>query len=122
MTVAIWIALVLRDQHCVFPHCQCDARSCDLDHIVEYVPPDEGGPPGQTHPGNLAPLCRRHHRVKTAKLWHYQRHPDGTYTWTSPHGQQHLRTPTGTTALPAAAPKPAPTAGTAAVRTLTTTA
>ena len=38
--------VILRDRHCVFPWCGRDARSCDLDHIVPYVPPDEGGPPG----------------------------------------------------------------------------
>ena len=57
----------------------------DLDHIVPYVPPDEGGPPGQTNPQNLAPLCRRHHRAKTFTGWTYQRARDGAYTWTSPH-------------------------------------
>ena len=49
--------VILRDRHCVFPWCGRDARTCDLDHIVPYVPPDEGGPPGQTNPQNLAPLC-----------------------------------------------------------------
>ena len=57
--------VLLRDAHCVFPGCGRDSRSCDLDHVTPYVPMDEGGPPGQTHPGNLAPLCRTHHRVKT---------------------------------------------------------
>src|SRR5690606_36805416 len=53
----------LRDQHCVYPDCNRSARACDLDHIDPYVPPDEGGSPGQTRPENLAPLCRRHHLV-----------------------------------------------------------
>ena len=57
--------VLLRDAHCVFPGCRRDSRACDLDHISPYVPIDDGGPPGQTHPGNLAPLCRTHHRVKT---------------------------------------------------------
>ncbi len=30
-----------------------------------YVPPDRGGPPGQTGDHNDAPLTRTHHRVKT---------------------------------------------------------
>ena len=46
--------VILRDRHCVFPWCGRDARTCDLDHIIPYVPPDEGGPPGQTNPQNLA--------------------------------------------------------------------
>ena len=72
--------VILRDRHCVFPWCGRDARACDLDHIVAYVPPDEGGPPGQTNPQNLAPLCRRHHRAKTFTGWTYQRQRNGTYT------------------------------------------
>ncbi|GAB3997794.1 HNH endonuclease signature motif containing protein [Nocardioides marmoraquaticus] len=56
--------VVLRDAHCVFPGCHRDSRRCDLDHIGAYQSPDDGGPPGQTHPANLAPLCRRHHNAK----------------------------------------------------------
>ena len=40
---------------CVFPGCGRDSRACDLDHITEYLPMEDGGPPGQTRPGNLAP-------------------------------------------------------------------
>ncbi|NUR07054.1 MAG: HNH endonuclease [Nocardioidaceae bacterium] len=78
--------VVLRDTHCVFPGCRTDARSCDLDHIAPY---QEHGPPGQTSPANLAPLCRRHHNQKTHHGWHYTREPDG-YRWLSPLGQEHL--------------------------------
>ena len=46
--------VVLRDAHCVFPGCRRDSRACDLDHITEYLPMEDGGPPGQTRPGNLA--------------------------------------------------------------------
>ncbi len=67
--------VILRDRHCVFPGCQVDARACDLDHINPYVPPETGGPPGQTHPDNLAALCRRHHRAKTHRAWTYRRRP-----------------------------------------------
>jgi len=100
---------------CVFPHCTRPARGCDLDHIDEYVPPDpnhpgDGGPPGQTSTGNLAPLCRRHHRAKThrslsgtgpERRWRYRRLPDGSFVWTSPHDQQYLVDPHGTVPLPA---------------------
>ena len=91
--------VILRDRHCVFPWCGCDARVTDLDHIVPYVPPDEGGPPGQTNPQNLAPLCRRHHRAKTFTGWQYERTDDGSYAWTSP-----TRSSTSSTA-----PAPSPT-------------
>jgi hypothetical protein len=89
----------LRDRHCVFPWCDIDSRHCDLDHIVPYDPgtPEDPGPPGQTRPENLAPLCRRHHRAKTSRRWRYHRHRDGTYTWTSPAGRTYLVTPSGTT-------------------------
>ncbi len=82
--------VLLRDAHCVFPGCGRDSRACDLDHITPYVPMDEGGPPGQTHPGNLAPLCRTHHRVKTHTAWDYKRLDDGGgYVWTAPTGHQY---------------------------------
>ena len=90
--------VILRDQHCIFPWCQRDARDCDLDHIEPY---DDHGPPGQTHPDNLAPLCRRHHRCKTAGRWRYRRNPDGSYLWHSPQARTYLVTPTGTFSLPA---------------------
>ncbi len=79
--------VILRDGHCVFPGCTRDARTCDLDHIVAY---DKDGPPGQTHPGNLACICRRHHRAKTAGRWRYRRTPNGDYAWTSPRGTTYL--------------------------------
>ena len=85
--------VVLRDAHCVFPGCRRDSRSCDLDHITPYVPMEDGGPPGQTHPGNLAPLCRAHHRVKTHTAWDYKRLDQGGYTWTSPTGHQYDSSP-----------------------------
>ena len=77
----------LRDPYCVFPGCKKPSRKCDLDHIVAYVPPDDGGPPGQTHPDNPAPLCRGHHRAKTHGRWHYGRLPNGGYRWTTPSGR-----------------------------------
>jgi hypothetical protein len=75
-----------RDRTCVHPGCNRPAEVCDLDHIEDYVPLEEGGPPGQTHPGNLAPLCRRHHRAKTFGDFTYRRLPDGSYEWTLPTG------------------------------------
>ncbi|MEO5709386.1 MAG: DUF222 domain-containing protein [Nocardioidaceae bacterium] len=85
--------VILRDAHCVFPGCAIDARSCDLDHIDPYVPPDDGGPPGQTSPANLAALCRRHHRLKTFTAWTYRRLPDGDYAWTDPQDHTYRVTP-----------------------------
>src|SRR6478609_1388027 len=38
----------LRDEHCIFPRCHIDARSCDLDHTTPY---DQHGP----HPAKPDP-------------------------------------------------------------------
>ncbi|HWD77998.1 MAG TPA: hypothetical protein VG497_03930 [Kribbella sp.] len=56
----------------------------DLDHIQPY---DPHGPAGQTSTGNLAPLGRFGHRVKThARGWSVRRIDDKTLEWTTPHG------------------------------------
>lgn len=79
---------------CVFPWCTRPARKCDKDHNVPY---DDGG---ATCSCNIAPLCRRHHRLKTHNSgWTYQRLDDGIYLWTSPHHLTWLRDLTGTTQL-----------------------
>ncbi|MDQ6686207.1 MAG: HNH endonuclease [Actinomycetota bacterium] len=88
--------VVLRDAHCVFPGCGRDARGCDLDHINSYQPISQGGPPGQTSPANLAPLCRRHHRCKTFTRWRYHRRRDGTYEWTDPNRVSQVVDPADT--------------------------
>ena len=90
----------LRDGHCIFPRCQVDARSCDLDHTIPY---DENGPPGQTRAANLACLCRRHHRAKTTGRWRYLRTPDGDYQWHGPYGTTLPRHAPGHIAAPTSA-------------------
>lgn len=85
--------VIVRDLHCVFPGCRRPSRACDLDHIEAY---DPHGPPGQTNPENLAPLCRRHHRCKTVGRWRYVRDPSGSYRWTTPHHHSWLVTASGT--------------------------
>ena len=99
----------LKRPTCVFPHCTRTSARTDLDHIDEYVPPDQGGPPGQTSTATLAPLCRRHHRAKThpspvstsstSTRWDYQPLTPTTWLWTSPHGIRFLVHPDGTTTL-----------------------
>ena len=84
--------VVLRDRTCVHPNCDRSSRDCDLDHIEAFVEMDDGGPPGQTRPDNLAPLCRRHHRAKTHHGWTYHRNADGSYTWTDPFGRKYVVT------------------------------
>jgi hypothetical protein len=90
----------LRDESCVFPWCGRSARQCDLDHREPFEDPGDGGPPGQTSPDSLAPLCRRHHRAKTAGSWSYERVGPGTYLWSGPAGLAVLVTPRGTVAVP----------------------
>ncbi|HEX6149091.1 HNH endonuclease signature motif containing protein [Nocardioides sp.] len=92
--------VALRDLTCVFPWCTRPARNldpdghgCDCDHVTPYEP---GGPPGQTCACRLAPLCRRHHRLKTHSAWTYTIVEPGTYLWSSPHGYQYLRDHEGT--------------------------
>ena len=93
-------AVRLRDQHCIYPRCGRRAERCDLDHTREYVPLEEGGPPGQTRPANLAPLCRRHHRAKTFGRFSYVRLADGSYRWILPSGRRVTTDP--------ATPRPGP--------------
>jgi hypothetical protein len=53
-------------------------------------------------------LCRRHHRLKTHTPWTYTVLDPGTYLWTSPHGYQLLRDPTGTLDITPDRPRAAP--------------
>jgi hypothetical protein len=89
--------VALRDHACVFPWCTRPARrlrpdqhGCDCDHVVPH------GRGGATCTCQLAPLCRRHHRLKTHGGWTYTTLEPGTYLWRSPHGYQYLRDHTGT--------------------------
>ncbi len=69
----------------------------DLDHIEPY---DPTGPPGQTRIGNLAPLRRFSHRVKTHGDWTVRRLDPKTLEWTTPHGFKFRVTPSGTRPVP----------------------
>jgi hypothetical protein len=89
--------VALRDLTCVFPWCTRPARklrpdehSADCDHNKPYA---QGG---ATCTCQIAPLCRRHHRLKTHGGWPYYILESGSYVWTSPHGYQYLRDHTGT--------------------------
>ncbi|MEH3135853.1 MAG: DUF222 domain-containing protein [Mycolicibacterium neoaurum] len=72
---------------CCFPGCGKPAQRCDLDHVTPW-------PAGATHPGNLRPLCREHHLLKTVKVgWTPKAHPDGTTEWTAPNGHTYTTMP-----------------------------
>ncbi len=94
-----------RDHHCVYPYCTRPAERCDVDHIESH------GDGGVTCPCNLAPLCRGHHRMKTAGHAPYRMLTPGTYLWTI-GSRQYLVDPTGTHDLSAPQPRtPPPPAG-----------
>jgi hypothetical protein len=79
-------ALHLLAPTCASPWSSNLSRKKDSDHVLPYVPPGEGGPPGQTGLGNLAPLGRFPHRVKTYGRWRLRQRAPGLYEWRSPHG------------------------------------
>ncbi len=80
--------LTARDQTCRFPGCPRKASRCQVDHAEAW---DDGG---ETTPANLGALCVRHHLLKTHSGWSITNsHPDGSCTWTSPHGREYTREP-----------------------------
>lgn len=74
----------------VFPFAANTGRRMDLDHAIPYA---EAGP---TAVGNLGPMTRTHHRIKTHAGWE-ARHPfPGIVGWRDPHGAHYLVDQTGT--------------------------
>ncbi|MBK8461514.1 MAG: DUF222 domain-containing protein [Nigerium sp.] len=73
-----------------FPYGSQRSTACDLDHSKPY---GEGGP---TEVGNLAPLKRFAHRVRTHGGWKLEQSEPGRLIWTSPHGYTYAVTPAGT--------------------------
>jgi len=55
------VGVQIRDGSCTFATCSRPAVACDLDHEIPH-------PRGPTSGDNLHPLCRRHHRMKTAMV------------------------------------------------------
>lgn len=76
--------LTARDRICRFPGCSQPARIGDIDHAKSW---DEGG---ETRPGNLGYLCRRHHRLKTHGGWKLESFEDGSCNWISPAGKSYF--------------------------------
>ncbi|TCN44107.1 hypothetical protein EV644_101758 [Kribbella orskensis] len=72
--------------------------SVDLDHIAPFDF-SATGPPGQTSTGNLTPLRRYSHRVKTHGGWRVRRLDDGGLEWTTKHGFKFRVDHTGTRPL-----------------------
>lgn len=86
----------LRTPASCFPYSAATSRRMDLDHTVPYLSPARGGPPGQTKIGNLGPLTRREHRVKTHSRWRVRQPEPDTYVWRSPYGACFIVTRAGT--------------------------
>ena len=80
-------AVRLRDGTCRAPGCGRRARACDLDHSVAW---DDGG---TTDVGNLACLCRHHHRMKHLPGSNLDHQPGGVLEWTTPDGKQYRTEP-----------------------------
>jgi hypothetical protein len=101
--------LTVRDGTCRFLGCTRRALSCDADHTIPW----EHG--GTTSAGNLAHLCRKHHRLKGLTDWRVRQvpldgaeagKPSGTLRWTSPTGRRYITTPEETLAPDKRAPSP----------------
>ncbi len=86
-----------RDGTCRFPGCRVSTANTEIDHTTDWA---RGGP---TDHGNLAHLCRRHHRFKTLGLWKAAQPTPGVIEWTSPTGRIYRTEP-----FLELAPQPAP--------------
>jgi len=75
-------AVVLRDKHCAWPHCDRPAAWCDVHHIVHK---EDGG---KTSVSSCILLCQFHHDVCIHRWgWQIILHPDGTTSAYGPDGQ-----------------------------------
>ena len=76
-----------RDATCRFPGCRTSTPTAEIDHTTDWA---AGG--GTDH-GNLAHLCRRHHRYKTLGYWKATQPTPGIIEWTSPTGRTYRTEP-----------------------------
>ncbi|WP_245667048.1 HNH endonuclease signature motif containing protein [Actinomadura latina] len=75
-----------RHTTCVFPTCNQPSHRCDLDHTIPWRP-------GITCRCNLAPLCRRHHRLKQRPDWRLFQIWAGLLVWVTPSGAWYIVRP-----------------------------
>ncbi|KAA0108794.1 HNH endonuclease signature motif containing protein [Mycolicibacterium sp. P9-22] len=85
-STALTAFVLMRSMTCSYPGCNRAAHRCDLDHLTPW-------PAGATHPGNLAPLCRLHHLIKTFGGWTPTAQPDGSIQWSAPTGHTYTKAP-----------------------------
>jgi hypothetical protein len=76
--------VIARDRTCRYPHCNRQARHCDLEHAIPW---EDGG---ETNAENLNAICGRHHHGKHEAGWEPERQPDGSIEWTSPTGHRYV--------------------------------
>lgn len=90
----------VRDGVCARPGCSTPAAASDLDHTIEFHAPtgpdadpgsagrhvDDLRGTGRTSADNLAPLCRRCHRLKTDGGFRLRQPRPGVLEWVSPTG------------------------------------
>ena len=92
-------AVRLRNLADVFPYGSCTTATMDQDHTIPWRPLEEGGPPGQTRPGNLGPFTRSHHRTVTHGRWRRRQPEPGQFVFRSPTGTIYMVTHQGTLRL-----------------------
>ncbi|WP_225667900.1 MULTISPECIES: HNH endonuclease signature motif containing protein [unclassified Arthrobacter] len=80
-------AVRVRDRTCRHPGCNRLAVFCELDHTTPW---SHGG---KTSYGNLAALCKRHHKLKSEGFWHYRQPEPGMIIATSPAGHTYVTRP-----------------------------
>lgn len=81
----IWLRI--RDETCRFVGCSRAARSCEIDHSLDWAYD------GFTEHDNLAHLCPAHHHLKHHTSWAVKHGEHGVLDWTSPAGRHYLAEP-----------------------------
>jgi hypothetical protein len=76
-----------RSPTCSYWGCRRPAAQCDDDHT------DPWHTGGLTCQCNLAPLCRRHHRMKQRQGWRLEQPAPGLLKWQTPGGRWYTTTP-----------------------------
>jgi hypothetical protein len=76
-----------RTPTCSYWGCRRPAAQCDDDHTCPW----QAG--GLTCQCNLAPLCRRHHRMKQRDGWHLEQPEPGVMVWRTPGRRTYITTP-----------------------------
>lgn len=80
-----------RDRTCVSPTCDTSAWSCELDHTEAFRPDEVEG--GSTSAGNLGPLSKGCHLLKTHAGFELEQPSPGEFLWTTPTGHRYARDP-----------------------------